>query len=113
EKEKAEKEKAEQENQEDEAKETEPASGGSGGSSGSNTEKEEKSDNNDTDTEPKESGRESTQTVYYPKTNRQLYDELKAMTDANPSLLNDPNIRSQLRGYKAFADRDDRNMTNY
>ncbi|UCS92173.1 WG repeat-containing protein [Echinicola marina] len=110
EKQKEEQEKAEQKMQETEAKESETSSDGSGGSSDNSAVKEEKSDNNYTDTEPKESGRKGAQTVYYPKTNRQLYDELKALTDATPALLNDPNVRSQLRNYKAFADRDGRNI---
>ena len=110
EKEKAEQETAEREKQEAEENETVVASGGNSKSSDGNDKEEEKADS---DKQRSNSNRKSTQTVYYPKSNRQLYDELKAMTDANPGMLNDPNIRSQLRGYKAFADRDDRNMTNY
>ncbi len=107
-KEKEAKEKAEKEKQEATAKEKAAASG-SAASSGGSDKKEEKSD----DKEETGSDKKSSKTTYIPKSNRQLYNELKAMTDAHPEMLNDPKIRTRLRGYKAFADRDDRNIRDY
>ncbi len=104
-----EKEKQEKEKQEAAAKEKVAASGGTA-SSGSSDKKEGKSDDKDEKAEKKETKK---QTTYIPKSNRQLYNELKAMTDAHPEMLNDPKIRTRLRGYKAFADRDDRNIRDY
>jgi len=109
--EKKRKEQEEKEKQEAEAKETAAASGGSSSSESSSEEKDksEAEDSND-DSSSKE---KSSQTVYRPKTNRELYDELKALTDANPALLNDPDIRVRLNSYKTMADRDDRNNRDY
>src|SRR5690606_24651057 len=71
------------------------------------------SDKKDDDKESSDKKEPQSQTAYIPKTNRQLYNELKAMTDAHPEMLKDPKIRNRLRGYKAFADRDDRNIRDY
>ncbi len=106
------KEKAEKEKQEAAAKKQEAGSGGTA-ASGSRDEKDEKSDDKDGDKEEKDRDKKSSKTVYIPKSNRQLYNELKAMTDAHPEMLNDPKVRTRLRGYKAFADRDDRNIRDY
>jgi hypothetical protein len=118
EKEKAEKEKqeAEQKEQEEkknaeEANEKKSTSGGTASSSSSN--KNAKDEEKDSDDESSSEHKKSSHTVYHPKSNRQLYDELKAMTDAHPEMLNDPKIRTQLRGYKVLAGRDDRNHRDY
>lgn len=92
---------------EEEAGET--RAGSSTSSSGSSGHKDDKRE--DTEEEREESS--SRHKVYIPKSNRQLYNELKAMTDRNPGMLNDPKIRAQLRGYKAYADRDDQNKAYY
>lgn len=112
-KEQAEKEQAEKEKQAAEAKEKAAASGNTASSGGSDKKEEKSGNKKDSDKEETGSGKKSSKAVYIPKSNRQLYNELKAMTDAHPEMLNDPKIRTRLRGYKALADRDDRNIRDY
>src|SRR5690554_1641977 len=100
------KEKAEKEKKEAAAKEQESKSGS--GSSASNKEKD-KSDKQDKDKEDSDKKETKKQTIYIPKTNQQLYEELEAMTKANPGMLNDPKVRKRLRDYKALAGMDSRN----
>ncbi|GEP97598.1 WG repeat-containing protein [Chitinophaga cymbidii] len=113
-KEEEEKKKKEEEEKKATEKETETeaaktAGGGSGSGGGG---KEKKDEKKTTSTKTKEkSGSSEKKTVYIPKTSKQLYDELKTMTDRNPGMLNNPTIRQQLRGYKIMADREDYNNT--
>src|SRR5690554_1386044 len=100
------KEKAEKEKKEAAAKEQESKSGS--GSSASNKEKD-KSDKQDKDKEDSDKKETKKATIYIPKTNQQLYNELEAMTKANPGMLNDPKVRKRLRDYKALAGMDNRN----
>ena len=109
-KEQEEKEKAEQEA---EAKEKEATLGNITASSGGSSKEENKQEDPEEEDKEETADKKSSKTVYHPKSNRQLYDELKAMTDAHPEMLNDPKIRVRLNGYKAMADRDDRNMRDY
>ena len=109
-KEQEEKEKAEQEA---EAKEKEATLGSITASSGGGSKEENQREDSEEEDKEETADKKSSKTVYHPKSNRQLYDELKAMTDAHPEMLNDPKIRVRLNGYKAMADRDDRNMRDY
>src|SRR5690554_4939224 len=104
------KEKAEKEKQEAAAKEQESKSGS--GSSASNKEKD-KSDKQDDEKEDSDKKETKKATIYIPKTNQQLYNELEAMTKANPGMLNDPTVRKRLRDYKSLANRDDNNRAYY
>ena len=110
--EKAKKEQEEKEKAEQEA-EKEATLGSSTASSGGGSKEENQREDSEEENKEETADKKSTQTVYYPKSNRQLYDELKALTDAHPEMLNDPKIRVRLNGYKAMADRDDRNMRDY
>lgn len=103
--EKKEKEAEDKAKEEEEKAETEPeeqekkASGGSSGTAKKKTEEKK---------EPAKDKKKPAKApvIYIPKTATQLYNELKELTDKNPSLLNDAGTRKRLRDYKIKADRE-------
>jgi hypothetical protein len=74
----------------------------------------QESKNNENDSSEKENKSESKKTmVYIPKTNTQMYNELKEMTDKNPSLLNNSETRQRLRHLKVDSEREQQINRDY